>query len=258
MDNHYTGVSSVCTSTDPKIMSMNESGRGSGDTAQTKAESDSNQQLDVSVSCQGTGISTESAPELLLACKNGRLIDVRELVAGKKVQLNNCVANNPHGDTPLHVAAYFGHKDIVQYLVEKEGCEVDSRNRYQKTPLHRAARQGELEVVKYLIEEKGSDPKLTCHWKRTPLHSACIHGQLAVVKYLMSISTVDSSVKDILFEQTPLQLAAEWGTVGVVEYMMEHERQTNGLYRTRPNKTIRARTIQFTSLCSLWWEIRDS
>ena len=131
---YYTGVGSVCTSRDHKIMSVNESGR---DNAQTQAESDSNQRLNVSDSGHGTSISTENAPELLLnACKNGRLVDVRELVAGKTVELKNCIANNPHGDTPLHIAAYFGHKDIVQYLVEEEGCEVDSRNRYQNTPLH--------------------------------------------------------------------------------------------------------------------------
>ena len=167
--------------------------------------------------------------QLLKACEEGRLVDVRELVAGKK-ELKNCVANNPQGDTPLHIAVNFGHMDIVQYLVEEGGCKVDSRNRYKNTPLYHAAKQGKLEVVKYFIGERGSDPMIYCRWQRTPLHIACKHGQLAVVKYLMDTSgvDVDSSVKDTLL-QTPLQLAAEYGTMEVVEYMMEHERQTNGL-----------------------------
>ena len=208
---------SFCAGTDPK-KSMNESDKGSADTAESNAKSDSG---------LGTSMSTES--KVLKACKEGRLVDVRELVAGKKVELKNCVAKNPHGDSPLHVAAYFGHKDVVQYLVEEGGCKVDSRNRYRNTPLHRAARQGKLEVVQYLVEKKGSNPMLRCHWKRTPLHSACIHGQLAVVKYLTNIPHVETSSKDALFEQTPLQLAAECGTVDVVEHMIEHERGTKDL-----------------------------
>ena len=68
--------------------------------------------------------------QMLRACEFRRLVDVREVVGGKKVQLKNCIAKNPHGDTPLHIAAYFGHKEIVEYLVEEAGCRIESRNRY--------------------------------------------------------------------------------------------------------------------------------
>ena len=172
---------------------------------------------------------TDANEQLLIACKEGRLVDVRELVAGKKVELKNCITKDRHEDTPLHIAAKFGHMDIVQYLVQEGGCEVDSRNKYQNTPLYHAAKLGKLEVVKYFIDERGSDPMIYCRWQRTPLHIACKRGKTEVVKYLMNISGVDSSVKDILFEQTPLELAAECGTVEVVEYMMEHERQAKEL-----------------------------
>ena len=136
--------------------------------------------------------------QLFRACEKGRLVDVRELVAGTKVDLKNCVIKDPHEDTPLHIAAKFDHMDIVQYLVEEEGCEVDSRNRYKNTPLYHAAKQGKLEVVKYFIGEIGSDPMIYCRWQRTPLHMACKHGKIEVVKYLLSIPDVDSSVKDII------------------------------------------------------------
>ena len=78
---------------------------------------------------------------VLKACENGRLVDVRELAAGKKIPLKNCIAKSAHGDTPLHVAAYFGHKNIVEYMIVEEEFDVEIRNSYKNTPLHRAAKR---------------------------------------------------------------------------------------------------------------------
>ena len=83
----------------------------------------------------------EYKERVLGACQYGRLVDVRELAAGKKIPLKNCIAKSAHGDTPLHVAAYFGHKNIVEYMIVEEEFEVEIRNSYENTPLHRAARQ---------------------------------------------------------------------------------------------------------------------
>ena len=170
--------------------------------------------------------------KFLKACQYGRLVDVRELAAGKKIPLKNCIAKSAHGDTPLHVAAYFGHKNIVEYMIVEEDFDVEIKNNYENTPLHRAANQGHLNVVKYLVEEKKSDPMAVCRWRRTPLHNACKHGRFEVVKYLISDPRVDRSAKDSLHQQTPLQLAAEYGTVEVVQYMMEngHDEEEQGPY----------------------------
>ncbi len=34
-----------------------------------------------------------------------------------------------NGMTPLHYAAYYGHVDVVKYLVEKAHAKVDAVNR---------------------------------------------------------------------------------------------------------------------------------
>ena len=228
-----------------KIMSMEDTGSGGSAEfvkGQTQGYISSRQQHDASDSAYGSGIASENAvseqkkeehkERVLRACQYGRLVDVRELAAGKKNQLKNYIANNPHGGTPLHVAAYFGHKNIVEYLIVEVEFDVEIKNNYKNTPLHRAARQGHLEVVKYLAEEKDSDPMATCVWGRTPLHNACKTGQLEVVKYLMSDSRVNTSAKDSVQQQTPLQLAVEYGTVEVVQYMMENGvgREESGPY----------------------------
>ena len=167
----------------------------------------------------------ELQKEVLEACRYGMLDVIR--MAGK---IKNCITNDEHGDTPLHYSAFHGQKRIVEYLLDEECFDVESKNKFENTPLHRAARQGHLKIVKYLVEEKGSDPMAVCGWRRTPLHNACKTGELEVVKYLMSDPRVDRSAKDnSVQQQTPLQLAAEHGTVKVVQYMME-----NGVDREEP------------------------
>ena len=139
------------------------------------------------------------------------------------LRLDYCVYDNNHGDTPLHLAAYHGHLQIVKYLIEEDHFLNECKNKYRNTPLHRAARQGKLDIVQYLIEEQHCDPMCVCHWGRTPLHIACRHSQLAVVEYLMNLENVDLSVKDKKFGSTPLDLAAEYGSVEVVKYMIEEK-----------------------------------
>ena len=173
----------------------------------------------------GTTIKKEKSylqQRLLKACELGNLDEVKKIVAGKKVlDLEKCVAQSKtHRDPPLHVAALHGQTDIVRYLVEEEGCKVESRNGYENTPLHRAANGGHLDIVKYLIEERKCNVMCICRWKRTPLHNACKHGRLEVVKYLLP--KVDSSAKDSVLQLTPLQLAAEWGTAEVVQCMIDY------------------------------------
>ena len=169
----------------------------------------------------------ELQKKVLEACQCGKLDVIR--MAGKRVDLKNCITNDEHGDTPLHYSAFHGQKRIVEYLLDEERFDVESKNKFENTPLHRAARQGHLRVVKYLVEEKKSDLMAACVWRRTPLHNACKTGQLEVVKYLMNDPRVDKSAKDSVQHQTPLQLAAEYGTVKVVQYMME-----NGVDREEP------------------------
>ena len=59
------------------------------------------------------------------------------------------------GDTPLHVAAQFGHLAIVRRLVDA-GAPLDILDESNDTPLGRAVEAGHVEVVRFLIE-KGAD-----------------------------------------------------------------------------------------------------
>jgi ankyrin repeat protein len=65
----------------------------------------------------------------------------------------------------------------VKYLVD----DVMAGNKIGYTPLHRAAINGHLDVVKYLVEEKGADVKAAYNDGRTPLHRTAGSGNLDVV-----------------------------------------------------------------------------
>ena len=60
--------------------------------------------------------------------------------------------------TALHWAAMFGQLEVVKYLLEKVGAEVNVKdNQWGWTALHRAASGGHLEVLKYLLEKVGAE-----------------------------------------------------------------------------------------------------
>ena len=46
-----------------------------------------------------------------------------------------------YGDSPLHHAAWNGHKEIVELLIVN-GADVNAKDNYKSTPLHFAAREG--------------------------------------------------------------------------------------------------------------------
>lgn len=55
------------------------------------------------------------------------------------------------GWTPLHLASYFGHKSVVQRLLES-GADIDAVNDAGDTPLHKAAFIGrEVTIIIFII-----------------------------------------------------------------------------------------------------------
>jgi ankyrin repeat protein len=46
--------------------------------------------------------------------------------------------NNGFGQTPLHLAAEYGHKDVVELLLTNNSIWVDVRDYQGQTPLHLA------------------------------------------------------------------------------------------------------------------------
>jgi cytohesin len=90
----------------------------------------------------------------------------------------------PAAATPLHVAAEYGHDDVVRLLLEA-GAAIDSRRIEGLTPLHLAASYGRFPVVKRLLAA-GANPNSRESGGWTPLHRAASEGHENVVRLLLA------------------------------------------------------------------------
>uniref|UniRef100_A0A5G2QT92 Oxysterol-binding protein n=1 Tax=Sus scrofa TaxID=9823 RepID=A0A5G2QT92_PIG len=102
-------------------------------------------------------MNTEAEQQLLHHARNGNAEEVRHLL--ETIEKNEVIADinckgrskSNLGWTPLHLACYFGHRQVVQDLL-KAGAEVNVLNDLGDTPLHRAAFTGRKELVMLLLE----------------------------------------------------------------------------------------------------------
>lgn len=100
----------------------------------------------------------------------------------KSVSLSN--ATDKHRRTPLHLAAFFGHADCVNKLVEyKANVHAGAVDGF--TPLHFAAQNGHLEVCRALLAAKANIDRATDRGVRTALHLAAFKGKTDVMEYLI-------------------------------------------------------------------------
>lgn len=90
----------------------------------------------------------------------------------------------PAGDTLLHCAARHGRLDILTYLAEAWGMDIEAANQDYKRPLHEAASMGHRNCVHYLL---GRGAAVDCLKKAdwTPLMMACTRKNLEVIQDLV-------------------------------------------------------------------------
>ncbi|XP_075943503.1 oxysterol-binding protein-related protein 1 isoform X3 [Anarhichas minor] len=98
----------------------------------------------------------EPEEQFLQFARNGDLRGIQRLLMStirEETHINiNCRGKRKSnlGWTPLHLACYFGHKDVVEELL-KAGADVNLPNNVGDSPLHKAAFTGRKEVVMLLL-----------------------------------------------------------------------------------------------------------
>uniref|UniRef100_A0A671R307 Poly [ADP-ribose] polymerase n=1 Tax=Sinocyclocheilus anshuiensis TaxID=1608454 RepID=A0A671R307_9TELE len=118
--------------------------------------------------------------ELFEACRNGDVSRVKRLVDSVNVNAQDMAGRK---STPLHFAAGFGRKDVVEHLLQM-GANVHTRDDGGLIPLHNACSFGHAEVVSLLLCQ-GADPNARDNWNYTPLHEAAIKGKTDVCIVLL-------------------------------------------------------------------------
>ncbi|XP_023698133.1 poly [ADP-ribose] polymerase tankyrase-2 isoform X2 [Paramormyrops kingsleyae] len=144
--------------------------------------------------------SADPARELFEACRNGDLERVKKQISPESVNSRDTAGRK---STPLHFAAGFGRRDVVEYLLQN-GANVHARDDGGLISLHNACSFGHAEVVSLLLHH-GADANSKDNWNYTPLHEAAIKGKIDVCIVLLQHGA-DPTIRNT-DGRTPLDLA---------------------------------------------------
>ncbi|MHB1179986.1 MAG: ankyrin repeat domain-containing protein [Daejeonella sp.] len=113
------------------------------------------------------------------------------------------------GFTPLGLASYFGHEDVVRFLLLK-GAEpnVPSSNGFHVYPIHSAVASNFTMIAKMLLEA-GADVNVVQMSGSTPLHSAAHNGNIDLLIVLLEAGAQVAAKTDD--GKTPADQALEKG-----------------------------------------------
>ncbi|XP_048246378.1 serine/threonine-protein phosphatase 6 regulatory ankyrin repeat subunit A-like [Haliotis rufescens] len=148
------------------------------------------------------------------ACKAGDVGRVARLLSGDQGNLNGKDGN---GRTGLMMAAYQGHRDVVEYLVSK-GADLTLVEKGGDTILHAACRGGDINIVKCVLSKDDVDVNCTDKSGMTPSMSAARWGYTEVVKLLFRRGSNLQMVDDE--GDTVLHYACRGGHDDIAEYVL--------------------------------------
>lgn len=152
--------------------------------------------------------------DFVTACAAGKIERVAELI---KDNPGLAIEFSPDGYTPLGLAAFFGHAQVVELLLEN-GAAVSgsSRNAMRVAPLHSAVARRDVESVRLLLR-KGADVNARQQGGFTPLHGVAAAGHEDLVAVLLEWGAeADARAEN---GKTPIDLARERGNDKVVEML---------------------------------------
>lgn len=130
------------------------------------------------------------------------------------------------GRTPLHVAADYGSRRIVQELIDK-GANIEAKDNASRTPLLRAVKAGHTDLVLILLE-RGAEMEVTCSLRPNELHDLArgldtawealgIRGQLSEMMEQTSLLT---SAANETASWRALHIAAYYGSVEIAQLLL--------------------------------------
>ena len=153
------------------------------------------------------------------ACAVGQL----DTIESSLKQKPDCINQYSYdGWTPLHLAAFFGHKEAVEILLEK-GADTEIRSKSNiamgNMPLHAAVASNRKDIVKLLVEKGANVNARQIPGNFTPLHIATFNN-LDIVKLLISKGADVNARTDT--GKTPLAIAMQTNNQGIIDILRKH------------------------------------
>uniref|UniRef100_A0A671L841 Caskin-2 n=1 Tax=Sinocyclocheilus anshuiensis TaxID=1608454 RepID=A0A671L841_9TELE len=175
------------------------------------------------------GASQDGQIPLHLAAQYGHY-EVSEMLL--QHQSNPCVVNKAK-KTPLDLACEFGRLKVTQLLLSSNMVvallEGNSRD---NTPLHLAARNGHKDIIRLLLKA-GIDINRTTK-SGTALHEAALYGKTEVVKLLLDAG-IDVNIRNT-YNQTALDIVNQFTTSHASKEIKQLLRDASGALQVRALK----------------------
>jgi ankyrin repeat protein len=131
------------------------------------------------------------------AIQGGNLDIIRYLIEEKGADMDGTM-DTDEGLDALNLSIMDGHVDVIKYISEQYANArllINTRNDSGLTPLLVAALEGHVKIMRYLVEKHDADITITDDDGWSALHYACLAGDLECVQYIVSSS---SSAVDML------------------------------------------------------------
>ncbi|RVX15463.1 hypothetical protein VitviT2T_002301 [Vitis vinifera] len=168
-------------------------------------------------------------PIMFKAARDGNVADLLNLLEGDPLILERLVTAS--ADTPLHVAAMFGHLDFVKEVIKHKSNVVEyvkELNQQGYSPIHLAAAHGHVDVVRMLIEISSELCCLKGRDGMTPLHCASVKGRAETMSLLISASPL-CVIEVTERGETALHVAARNNQLDALRVLVEWLRRTKAL-----------------------------
>lgn len=147
--------------------------------------------------------------ELRHACLHNRVDTIRRL---SKLNVN-IEAEDAHSTTPLMLACYYGHHEVVDELLSNPHVRIDHANIHGLQPLHLACEQQHLSIVQLLLDNE-ADIHCQTHNGWTPLHFAAESDDFELIKMLL-LCGANKSIRDH-YGQSPMDIATRHKTTEIL------------------------------------------
>jgi len=150
--------------------------------------------------------------------------DLEEVKALLEKQPDLAQQKNQNDETPLLLAAKFGHLEIAKILISK-GSDINAQDRNGWAPLHYAVRSSD-DIVKGLISAR-ADINLKSKLGESPLLEAINMGNKAITEFLLDRGA-NVNLKNNRGE-TPLHRAAGEGNRELVDLLFSQGAEVNAV-----------------------------